>query len=165
MKRKFVSSALAIFLSMLTITAFISPSVYGWRVVLPSSYVKVSGTYISGNLYSFYYVAGDFYKLRGAGFIIYQQSVYTNYPDNNPNEEDAKIELKIYFNGGGYTSVVVTYYEGGEDVWYIYDTGSGPKLYYLYCDEGKTVKKVSFSNVEWWVPGDLWIDCAVVIYE
>jgi len=69
------------------------------------------------------------YRVWGAGFIIYVVNYGIGFPDNNPNNEDPTLELRIYFNGGGQAQITVNYYEGGSKVFYIYDTGPGQKIY------------------------------------
>lgn len=122
------------------------------------------GYRLRGDLTSFYYADGWDYAVRGAGFIGYYINFGTGFPDNNPNNEDPTLELKILF-AGGVAEVIVNYYEGGSTVFYVYNTGWRYHLYFWALTPGKTVSSVWYFNFEWWVPGNVWVDIGVIQYD
>jgi len=90
---------------------------------------------------------------------------YITFADNNPDDLDPWLLLQIYFNGGGYTKITVSYYEGGSSTFKLYDTGPVYVLKIYDLTDGKTVEKVTFFNQEWWNDGQVYVNMGILSYE
>ncbi|TKJ21154.1 MAG: hypothetical protein CEE43_10775 [Promethearchaeota archaeon Loki_b32] len=132
----------------------------------PTSVVKVKGKHLAGDVESFYYPDAqyDAYKIKGTGFIIYELKFYITFADNNPEALDPELLLQIYFNGGGYVKITVSYYEGGSSTFKLYDTGPVYVFKAYDLTDGKTVEKVTFFNQEWWNDGQVYVNWGILYY-
>lgn len=87
-----------------------------------------------------------------------------DFPNNSPGGDDPYLDMKVYFIGGGNVKLTISYYDGSSDVLYV--TKNGYSLLFWYAlDAGKTVKRIRWENLEWWVPGKVWVDVATVFYD
>ncbi len=156
--------------SSLVLIVFIAclPSILAFSgTIYPIGYSTLKGSYQEGSLSSFR-------RIKDRNVIIWEGESYapwwweievrTWFSPKSDVGINNELEWRFKFTGGGSISVKIIYTDETYDTYGELQTGGTYHTVTYEIDDDKSVFIVRFYNLEWWLPGKIYIDYLAVHY-